>query len=135
VKVAASVPPEQRKPSVREVSRATSAPYEMETRNIGRQAAPEPSYDDWEEPPPVVAVLPPRDPNTRYQSYPPGHSQPATMIRELVRMLHQQLNLTPAQALVVSRWAGLEGYRTEARAVSAWLATLVDQLPEEEVEK
>jgi len=135
VKVAASVPPEQRKPSVREVSRATSAPYEMETRNIGRQAAPEPSYDDWEEPPPVVAVLLPRDPNTRYQSYPPGHSQPATMIRELVRMLHQQLNLTPAQALVVSRWAGLEGYRTEARAVSAWLATLVDQLPEEEVEK
>ena len=82
-----------------------------------------------------MAVLLPRDPNTRYQSYPPGHSQPATMIRELVRMLHQQLNLTPAQALVVSRWAGLEGYRTEARAVSAWLATLVDQLPEEEVEK
>jgi hypothetical protein len=26
----------------------------------------------------------------------------------------------------------LEGYRTEARAVSAWLATLVDEMSEEE---
>jgi hypothetical protein len=131
VKVAATVPPEQRKPSVREVTRA-ARPYQMETRNIGRRAAPEPSFDDWEEPPPVVAVLPPRDPNTPYQSYPPEHGQPATMIRELVRMIHQQLSLTPAQALVVSRWSGLEGYRTEARAVSAWLATLVDEMSEEE---
>jgi hypothetical protein len=138
------------KPSMREAERADGTTYEIETRNIGRQAPPEPSYEArhrWthediadyadrhrvdENGNPVVAVLPPRDPNTRYQSYPPEHSQPATMIRELVRMIHQQLSLTPAQALVVSRWAGLEGYRTEARAVSAWLATLVDEMSEEE---
>jgi hypothetical protein len=143
-KVAASVPVEQIKPAVREVTRGGST-FPMNTENIGAKPAVEPVWqqtdlEDFTGPPPQKTVdfeamarraaegKPfPLDP------IPPEHTVPATKIRFLLRELYTELNLKPAQVLHALPWAVEYDMRVEAHAVADWLNELVELLPVEEL--
>jgi hypothetical protein len=136
------------KSSVREVTRSDGTTYEIETRNIGRSPAPEflDNEATWHRPDayrapgeetahpdyrkPIEGVhYPARDPKFWNISFPLEHREPAGMIRQMTRMLYEQLTLTPGQTVAALPWLVLPEFRTEASAVSDWLAQLVEALP------
>jgi hypothetical protein len=142
-KVVSSVPPGQMgmKPSMREVTRADGTTYEIETRNIGRQAAPEfiDNEATWHRPdayrePGEETAHPEyrqmeRDPRFAFEAFPPEHAAPGGKIRGLVGMLHDALKLSPGDAARAYPWwdARVE-YRAQAIAVAEWLTQLAKEL-------
>jgi hypothetical protein len=146
------------RPAVTNTTRGDST-YTIVTQNIGRRA---PEFIDneatWDRPdayrapgeetahpeyhkPRIEGVhYPARDPKFWNISFPLEHREPAGMIRQMTRMLYEQLNLTPGQTVAALPWLVLPEFRMEALIVADWMTRLVEALPydnslEEELKK